>query len=103
MRSVSSGELPGLQIEMIVSLGLPLNVASVILVCIFYMLLTDYSKRRLRSIPIASMTALTGVFPADSETNVHLLPVSLNTAAICCIEAHHIFCKYSQTLNTYFT
>ena len=66
MRSVSSGELAGLQIEMIVSLGLPLNVATVILVYIFSVLLTDYSTQRLRSIPTAPMTALTEFFPEDS-------------------------------------
>ena len=52
-------------------LELPLNDATIILGCIFSMIL---SARRLRSIPTPPMTALTEFFHADAEIKVHLLP-----------------------------
>ena len=53
---------------MIVVLGLPLNVAIIILSCIFSMLLSDLGEQRLRSIP-----TYPEFFHADVEVNVHPL------------------------------
>ena len=44
---------------MIVVPGMPLNVATIILGCIFSVLLSDFKTRRRRSIPTLSMTVLT--------------------------------------------
>ena len=54
-------------------LGLLLNVAIIILGCIFSMLLSDFRMRGMRSIPTPHMTALIEFFHA--EINVHLLSV----------------------------
>ena len=56
-------------------LGLLLNVAPIILSCIFLILLSDFRARRLRSIPSLAMLALTEFFLADVGINVHPLPV----------------------------
>ena len=61
---------------MIVDLELPLNVATIILGCIFSMLFSDFRARGPISIPTPPIVALTKFFYADTETNVHLLPVS---------------------------
>ena len=58
---------------MIVALGLPLNVAAIILGCILSMLLSVFSALGPISIPT---DALTEFFHADTVTSIHLLPVS---------------------------
>ena len=61
---------------MIVALGLPLNVATIILGCIFSMLFCDFRVRDPISIPTPFIAVLTEFSHADAETNVHPLPVS---------------------------
>ena len=75
MRSVSSLKFVGLQQEMIVVLGLPLNVTTIILGCIFTMLFSDFRACGPISIPISPIVALTEFFHADAETNIHPLLV----------------------------
>ena len=74
MRSVSSLTLAGLQ-QMIVGLGLPLNLATIILGCIFSMLFIDFKARGPISITTPPIVALTEFFHADAETNLHPLLV----------------------------
>ena len=61
---------------MIVALGLPSKVATIILGCIFSMLLSDFTAHGSISIPIPPIMTLTEFFHADVETNAHLLLVS---------------------------
>ena len=61
---------------MIVVLGLPLNVATIILGCIFSMLLKDFRACGSRRIPITLRMALTVFLHANVEINVHPSPVS---------------------------
>ena len=75
MRSVSSLTLVRLK-QMIVGLGLPLNMATIILGCIFSVLLSDFMARGPISIPTPPIVALTEFFHADTGTNVYPLPVS---------------------------
>ena len=58
---------------MIVGLVLPLNVATIILGCIFSMLFSDFRARGLISIPTPPIVALTEFSHADAKTNVHPL------------------------------
>ena len=58
---------------MIVVLGLLLNVATIILSCIFSMLISDFRARGPISIPTHPFAALTEIFHADPETNIHPL------------------------------
>ena len=60
---------------MIAVFGVPLNVDTIILSCIFSKLLSDFRVRELRSVPTPPLTALTEFFHADAETNIHPLPV----------------------------
>ena len=73
--SISSLALMGLKQEMIIEMGLPLNVAYVILDGIFSVLFCDFKPRGLRSLPTPPMVALTEFFHVHAETNVRLLPV----------------------------
>ena len=57
-------------------LGLPSNIATIILGCIFLMLLSDFRVRVLRSIPIPPITTFTEFFYADVKINICPLPVS---------------------------
>ena len=57
-------------------LGLLSNVATIILGCIFSMLLSDFRGRGPRGIPKSPMTALMEFFYAHAEINAHPLPVS---------------------------
>ena len=57
-------------------LGLPLNVATIILGCIFSILFNDFRARGPISISTPLIAALTEFFHLDAETNVHPLPVS---------------------------
>ena len=47
------------------------TAASLILDCIFSMLLCDFRVREQRSVPTPSMTALTEIFYADVEMSIH--------------------------------
>ena len=76
MRSVSSLVWVGLLQEMIVVQGFPLNIATIILGCIFSMLLSDFRLRGLRCILTLPSIALTEVFHADAEINIDPLSVS---------------------------
>ena len=57
---------------MIVVQKLTLNVEKIILRCIFSVLLSDFRARGLRNIPTGEF------FHADTETNVHQLPVTFS-------------------------
>ena len=61
---------------MIVALGLPLNVAAIILGCILSMLLSVFNALGPISIPTPPTVALTEFFHADTVASVHPLPVS---------------------------
>ena len=76
MMSVSLLTLVGLKQEMIVLQGLQLNVATIILGCIFSILISDFRACGPISISTPSIEALTEFFDVDTETNVHLLLVS---------------------------
>ena len=72
MKSVSSLTLVGLQQEMIVALGLPLNVATIIHSCIFSMLFSDFRACRPISIstpPIVLLTEFSMQMPR--QTSIH--------------------------------
>ena len=60
---------------MIVALGLPLKVATIILGCIFSMLFRDFRACGPISIPTPPIVALTEFFHADTVASVHPLPV----------------------------
>ena len=61
---------------MIVALGLPLNVAAIILGCILSMLLSVFNALGPISIPTPPTVALTEFFHADTVAIVYPLPVS---------------------------
>ena len=61
---------------MVVVLGLPLNVASIIIGCIFAMPISYFRAHGLIRIPALPIAALTEFSHADVETNVHPLSVS---------------------------
>ena len=75
MRLVSSLKLVRLK-WMIIALGLSLNIATIILNCIFSMLFRDFRTRGLISIPTVPIVALTEFFHAGVVADVHLLPLS---------------------------
>ena len=68
MRSVSSLIWVGLLQEMIVVLGLPVNVATIILSYIFSMIFSDFRSRSPISIPTPPIVALIEFFHADAGT-----------------------------------
>ena len=74
MRSVSSLALVGLKQEMLVALGLPLKVATVILGCVFSMLFSDFRTHGPISVPTPTTVALTKLFHADAVASVYPLP-----------------------------
>ena len=59
-----------------VSLGLPLKVATIILGCIFSILSSDFTAHGPISISMPSIEALTEFFHADVVANIHPMPVS---------------------------
>ena len=61
---------------MIVALGLPLNVAAIILGCILSMLFSVFNALGSKSIPTPPTVALTEFFHADTVASVHPLLVS---------------------------
>ena len=60
---------------MIIALGLQLKVATIILSCIFSMLLSDFRAYDPISIPTPPIMTLTEFFHADAVANIHPLPV----------------------------
>ena len=61
---------------MIVALGLPLNVAPIIIGCILSILLSDFNALGPISIPTPPTVALTEFIHADTMASVHPLPFS---------------------------
>ena len=70
---------------MIVALGLPLNVAAIILGCILSMLFSVFNALSPISIPTPPTVALTDVFHADTVASVRLLPVSWYLISSVCV------------------
>ena len=70
---------------MIVALGLPLKVATIILGCILSMLLSDFNALGPISIPTPPTVALTEFFRADTVASVHTLPVSWYLISSLCV------------------
>ena len=70
---------------MIVALGLPLNVAVIILGCIFSMLLSVFIALGPISIPTPPTVALTEFFQADTVASVHPLPVWWYLISLVCV------------------
>ena len=70
---------------MIVALGLPLNVAAIILDCILSMLLSVFNALGPISIPTPPTVALTEFFHADTVASVHPLPVSWYLISSVCV------------------
>ena len=85
MSSVSSLTLVGLKQEMIVALGLPLKVATIILGSIFSLLFSDFRTRGPISIPTLPIVALTAFFHADAVASVHPLPESWYLISSLCV------------------
>ena len=71
----------------IVVLGMPLNVATIILGCIFSMLLSDFSARGLRSIPTFTFLFFCLSFLFLFIYNIMLLVLSL------------LYLKFHRSLN----
>ena len=74
--SISSLTLIGLLQELIVALGLPLNLATIILGSIFSMRFSDFKARGPISILTPPIAALIEFFYVDAVTNFHPLTVS---------------------------
>ena len=70
---------------MIVALGLPLNVAAIILGGILSMLLSVFNALGPISIPTPPTVALTEFFHADTGASVHPLPVSWYLISSVCV------------------
>ena len=70
---------------MIVVLGLPLKVATIILSCIFSMLFNDFRACGPISIPSPPIVALTEFFHANAVASVHPLPVSWYLISSLCV------------------
>ena len=85
MSSVSSLTLVGLEQEIIVALGLPLKVATIILGCIFSKVFRDFRAHGLISIPTPPIVALTEFFHADTVDSVHPLPQSWYLIPLLCL------------------
>ena len=96
-RSFSLLALIRLSREMIIVLGLPLNLATIILGCIFSILLSDFRAKGLRNIPISSTAALTHFLHANAEINVHLLPGSCYFISS---SRRWILCSCTHTIST---
>ena len=70
---------------MIVALGLPLKVATIILGCILSMLLSDFNALGPISMPTPPIVALKEFFHADAVASVHPLPVSWYLISSLCL------------------
>ena len=80
---------------MIVALGLPLKVATIILGCIFSMLFGDFRARGLISIPTPTIMALIEFFHADAVASAHPLLVSIYSISSLCeylfLNAYYVY------------
>ena len=91
---------------MIVALGLPLNVAAIILGCILSMLLSVFNALGPMSIPTAPTVALTEFFHADTVASVQPLPVSWYLiSSVCvylcsCMHIMSILCSTADAVNS---
>ena len=91
---------------MIVALGLPLNVAAIILGCILSMLLSVFNALGPISIPTPPNVALTEFFQADTVATVHPLPVSWYLiSSVCvymcsCMHIMSILCSTADAVNS---
>ena len=70
---------------MIVALGLPLKVATIILGCILSMLLSDFNALGPISMPTPPTKTLTEFLHADTVASVHLLPMSWYLISSLCM------------------
>ena len=70
---------------MIVALGLPLKVATIILGCILSSLSSDFKALGPISIPTPPTVALTEFFRIDTVASVHPLPVSRYLISLLCV------------------
>ena len=66
-------------------MGLPLNVAAIILGCILSMLFSVFNALGPRSIPTPPTDALTEFFHADTVTSIHPFPVSWYLISSVCV------------------
>ena len=91
---------------MILALGLPLNVAAIILGCILSMLLSVFNALGPISIPIPPTVALTEFFYADTVTSIHPLPVSWYlVSSVCvyrcsCMQITSILCSTADAVSS---
>ena len=91
---------------MIVALGLPLNVAVIILGCILSMLLSVFIALGPISIPTPPTVALTEFFHADTVVSVHLFPVwwylisSVCVYLCSCMQIMSILCSTSDAISS---
>ena len=91
---------------MIVALRLPLNVAAIILGCIFSMLLSIFNALGPISIHTPPTEALTEFFLADTVTSVHPLPISWYLIpSVCvyrcsCMQIMSILCSTSNAVSS---
>ena len=87
---------------MIVALGLPLKLATIILSCILSMLLSVLNVLGLLTIPTPPTVALTEFFDADTVASVHPLPVSWYLISLVCVylcSCMHIMSILCSTAN----
>ena len=87
---------------MIVALGLPLNIAAIILGCILSMLLSVFNALGPVSIPTPPTVALTEFFHADTVASVHPLPISWYLISSVCVylcSCMHIMSILCSTAN----
>ena len=105
MSSVSSLTLVGFYL-MIVALGLPLKVATIILGCILSMQLSDFNALGPISIPTSPTVALTVFFHANTVASVHPLPVSwYSISSLCvylcsCMHIMSILCSMADAVSS---
>ena len=91
---------------MIIALGLPLNVAAIILGCILSMLLSVFSALGPISIPTPPTDALTEFFHANTVTSIHPLPVSWYLISsvwvyrCSCIQIMSILCTMADAVSS---
>ena len=91
---------------MIVALGLPLNVAAIILGCILSMLLSLFNALGPISIPNPPTVALTEFSYADTVASVHPLPVSWYLiSSVCmylcsCMHIMSILCSTADAVSS---
>ena len=85
MSSVSSLTLVELLQEIIVALGLPLKISTIIVGSIISLLLRDFKALCPISIPTTPIVALTEFFYADTVASVHPLPVSWYLISSLCV------------------